>query len=60
VYRDCFFFLGGGFYISNMSIKIQSSSKVTFMKSDQNNLMVVGHHNMRDCIKGRPEMLYSV
>jgi len=38
--------------ISYIYITIHNSREIAVMKYQQNNFMVGGHHNMRDCIKG--------
>jgi hypothetical protein len=37
--------------ISDIHITIHSSSRITVMKEQQNNVVVVGHHNMRNSVK---------
>jgi hypothetical protein len=37
---------------TDVSIMIHNRSKIRVLKQQQNNFMVGGHHNMRNCIEG--------
>lgn len=41
-----------GSYILDIYIMIHNRSKLQIWTSNENNFMVGGHHNMRNCIKG--------
>lgn len=39
-------------FIADIYVTIHKSSKIAVMKQQQNNSMVVSHHNVRNCVKG--------
>lgn len=40
------------FCVSNIDISIRNSNKIALMKSNENNVIVGGHHNTKNCVKG--------